>query len=849
MSSKGSITFLVFLSIIGFLSQRRIFKYLKSRYSGVQLVLLNNVIRARGRYNSVLYNVKFLQNCLKNSVAPKGIQRRVRKSRVHHSAVIERAFIRDELEKSRLVEIRTRDKFRRLYKQAKSILNVYDFIRFSWLISECDCRQRNSLQERYNDSIKRLRQERFGLGTNNYNTLLNLANVELNTLQKEVLCRGVDFGIVPRISEPNILAEFELLQRQASQFVPISKADAERSKYELAAVAQEFATTKPDDREFCLKREHRKVLKELRGNKELIITRPDKGRATVILSKNDYVAKMMKILSDSSKFERLGPSSEFDHTLKTEHRLQSYLKSLLASKEIAACVYNDTLPTGSVRPRLYGLPKVHKPGVPLRPILSMSGSPQYAISKWLCEILKPVVEHYGTRCVKDSFTFSDSVKRTKLSYDGYMCSFDVVSLFTNVPLKEVIDICADAIYRNDQIETEPTSLTEKSFRRLMELATSDVEFSFDGIMYRQIDGVAMGSPLGPTLANIFVGYCEKQIPEDEWPEMYCRYVDDAFAHFVTKDNSEHFLHLLNGLHPALHFTCEGEQQGSLPFLDVKVRRVVDGIETAVYRKPTFTGLYTPWDSYSPTRYKINLVRSLVHRAQRICSPATLMAELDFLRSVFLKNGYPGHVLDQVVTPTNTARDRIVGPRPCPILIRLPWIGKKSGELLKRTNTAVRLAYFAVEVHAVYSTSRAFSLPKDVLPTPSISNVVYLYECRQCESRYVGKTSQHLSERIRQHVPRHLVEPAPDPSQKRKRGRPPKLKVSPSDYQSAIACHLAANDRCREKYCDGSFSILARARSQQHLNVLESMYIRRLNPVLCKQKMSVTNLLLFPSVKE
>ena len=168
---------------------------------------------------------------------------------------------------------------------------------------------------------------------------------------------------------------------------------------------------------------------------------------------------------------------------------------------------------------------------------------------------------------------------------------------------------------------------------------------------------------------------------------------------------------------------------------------------------------------------MNLVQSLVRQARRICSPATLMAELDFLRSVFLKNGYPGHVLDQVVTPTNTARDRLVGPRPRPILIRLPWISKKSEELLKRANTAVRLADFAVEVHIVYSTSRAFSLPKDALPTPSMSNVVYLYECRQCESRYVGKTSQHLSERIRQHGPRHLVEPAPDPSQKRKRGRP------------------------------------------------------------------------------
>ena len=660
-----------------------------------------------------------------------------------------------------------------------------------------------------------------------------------------MLCRGVDFGVLPRISEAEVLAEYELLQRQASQFTPVNKASVERSRCELAAVALKFSQAKPNVKCFSLQREHRQVLKDLRRNKNLVITRPDKGKATVILQKDDYVQKMLSILNDSTKFLCLGPSSQCDHTLKTEYFLQSHLKKLLDSKEISEDVYNDICPNGSVRPRLYGLPKVHKTGVPLRPILSMSGSPQYRISKWLCEMLKPVVNYYGTRCVQDSFVFSDTVKATKLSQNGYMCSFDVVSLFTNVPLKEVIDICACAIYHDDDIQTQPTSLTEKSFRELLQMVTSGVEFSFDDLMYRQTDGVAMGSPLGPLLANIFVGYYERRIPDNEWPEMYSRFVDDVFSHFESKELSVRFGQRLNGLHPALRFTSEGEHEDSLPFMDVRVTRTSDGLVTSLYRKPTFTGLYMRWDSYSPTEYKVNLVRTLTHRARRICSSSTLDAELRTLRSIFLRNGYPGHVLDKYVTPIIPVPDPFIGPKRCRVIIQLPWIGPQTQQLVKETNDAVRIAYFAVHVRAVYRTARAFPLPKDKLPTPSLSQIVYLYECRHCMSQYVGRTSKQLEERIKQHVPRHLVNLADtDVSQPRKRGRPPKKRDKPSDYQSAIACHLAENKACRQKYSDDSFTVLSRARTKSHLNVLEAMYIHLLKPVLCIQKSFVSTLSLF-----
>ena len=96
---------------------------------------------------------------------------------------------------------------------------------------------------------------------------------------------------------------------------------------------------------------------------------------------------------------------------------------------------------------MYGVPKIHKSGVPLRPILSMSGSPQYAVSQWLCSVLEPVLLKYGSHCVKDSFTFCQELKDAQLPMDGFMCSFDVVSLFTNAPLDIVIDICAKSFRR------------------------------------------------------------------------------------------------------------------------------------------------------------------------------------------------------------------------------------------------------------------------------------------------------------------------------------------------------------------------------------------------------------------
>ena len=111
----------------------------------------------------------------------------------------------------------------------------------------------------------------------------------------------------------------------------------------------------------------------------------------------------------------------------------------------------------------------------------------------------------------------------------FMCSFDVSSLFTNVPLDETIKICSEALY--DQSNSRPV-IPKDVFVELMKSATSSVEFSFNNTMYKQTDGVAMGSPLGPALANIFVGYYEEKLfSQTQKPSTYFTYVDDTFAIF------------------------------------------------------------------------------------------------------------------------------------------------------------------------------------------------------------------------------------------------------------------------------------------------------------------------------
>ena len=109
---------------------------------------------------------------------------------------------------------------------------------------------------------------------------------------------------------------------------------------------------------------------------------------------------------------------------------------------------------------------------------------------------------------------------------------------------------------------------------------------------------------------------------------------DTFTLFDNKNTATQFLHYLNNCHANIKFTVEFEENNTIPFLDILIKRYNHTFSTSIYRKKTFTGLYTKWDSFTPRKYKVNLIRTLTFRCFRICSsPSLLRSCLDELRNV------------------------------------------------------------------------------------------------------------------------------------------------------------------------------------------------------------------------
>ena len=180
---------------------------------------------------------------------------------------------------------------------------------------------------------------------------------------------------------------------------------------------------------------------------------------------------------------------------------------------------------------------------------------------------------------------------------------------------------------------------------------------------------------------------------------------------------------------------------------------------------------------------------------------------------------------------------------CPVYLRVPWIDKPPTNLEKEVKTTVESCYGSVSTRLVF-TSKCMLLVarKDVLPTTQKSFVIYEYKCH-CDCRYVGRTSQRLQDRIKQHVPQWLRQQLTSPRRSQPH-RSCKQNDTKTDSDSAIGQHLLENEQCVINYANKWFSILATSRSFFHHNLLEAAYVKTRRLVLCKQKEFVYTLKYF-----
>ena len=187
------------------------------------------------------------------------------------------------------------------------------------------------------------------------------------------------------------------------------------------------------------------------------------------------------------------------------------------------------------------------------------------------------------------------------------------------------------------------------------MATKDTHFSFNDKLYQQSNGVAMGSPLAPIIADIFMIHLEEHLlPSLKAAGVgpYKHYVDDTFLLIDDTTDIVQIKSILNNFHKDIKFTSALEENKQLSFLDVLITRHDKSFNTSVYCKATFSGLLTKWNLYVPRSYKVSAISNMIYRAVKICSTYESMhQEFEFIRKTSLKSGCPTEFIEGQIRNT------------------------------------------------------------------------------------------------------------------------------------------------------------------------------------------------------
>ena len=337
------------------------------------------------------------------------------------------------------------------------------------------------------------------------------------------------------------------------------------------------------------------------------------------------------VLLNTGHFKRLTT----DHTAATERKIQKVLRKI--KSEFSKQEYKKLYPTGSAPAPFYGIAKLHKlkndnpvDDLPIRPIISNINTASHQLAKYLAKILSPLSTSEYT--IKSTSDFITHIKGQNVENNFNLMSFNVTSIFTNVRLNFTIDVILKRIYDENKVNT---NIPKQQMRDPLLLCAKNVRFSYNGDIYTQTDGVAMGSPQCPVLAGIFMVELERTILLTLIDHMsqWKRYVNDTISS-IKQESIGNILSKLNGYHDTIKFTYDMEKDGKLPFLDVLVIPKDYKVETTVYRKSTSNDIYLHWQSFSQTTWKREALQTLDSGAFKVCSNGQhLQNEIKHLKKV------------------------------------------------------------------------------------------------------------------------------------------------------------------------------------------------------------------------
>ena len=565
----------------------------------------------------------------------------------------------------------------------------------------------------------------------------NLSSTPLTQDQVKALSNGPKYAIVLKV--PPVGEYLTTIENMCNQ---LQQGKAEELRGEIKTVLKKIQVPRHN-----ISREERKAIEELRRDKNRIILTADKGVLMVVMDRDDYNNKAEELIQQSSY--RPIPN---DPTNRLKTRLISLLKQIKTESGMNEATYKRLYPTGAGSPKFYGLPKIHKQGTPLRPIVSSIGAVTYQTSIELSRILKPLVGK-SPHNIHNNQDFLEHLKGIQLAPDEVMMSYDVKALFTSVPIMPALDVIEKLLKEDPGLQSR-TSMSTQHIMDLLEFCLRSTYFTFRGKLYEQVEGAAMGSPFSLYMEN-FETRALQSSPNP--PLLWKRFVDDTFV-IIKKVHREEFLTHLNSVNKNIQFTSEEPgPEGALPFLDILITPDNEGrLNSSVYRKPTHMNQYLHWDSLHPISSKYSVFGTLHHRAKTVCSNKQLLQQEDDHPARALKNyNYPMWAMNRIKIKMNnpahknknktssTQQNNIPKPH-----ITVPYYKGLSESVKKRCSN------YGVQVYFKGGTTikNLLMAPKDIDPMMKKSGVIYSYKCGrvECDEEYIGESSRTFGERFKEH---------------------------------------------------------------------------------------------------
>ena len=466
--------------------------------------------------------------------------------------------------------------------------------------------------------------------------------------------------------------------------------------------------------------------------------------AIVLLNREDYDKKMLELLKDTKTYTKL----DKDPTNEYKNELIGILRRWQKEQPIPKDLKDKIYPTSQEVPKIYGTPKIHKTSFPLRTIVSSIGSVSYYAAKIIADILNPLVGN-TIHHIKNSGDFVTKIQDLEVPPGQAIVSYDVSALFTSIPVPDAMKVIKDKIKSDDTLSNR-TPLSPDQVLELLRFCLETTYFSFKGNFYKQKHGAAMGSPVSPIVANIYMESFEKKAlsTASNPPSIWLRYVDDTFVK-IRECHIDDFTKHINSIDKNINFTIEREENSQLPFLDTCVHINDDGSTRAtVYRKPTHTDQYLNFQSNHHLQHKRSVVRTLLDRTEKlVTTEIEKKKEIQDVKQALQANGYKSWTFQIQRPKRKDSEQKEKGKRASTINIPLPYVQGISEKL-----TRIFKEHGVGTYHKPYNTIKSLLVhPKDKTPDMNKCGVVYEIACPECDEKYIGETARAMSTRLKEHL--------------------------------------------------------------------------------------------------